>query len=110
MQKMSYFFPLLCICLDVCVTHAVRLAQLSPLLLAHPFITLWGGAVTRASVLAFLIFTYPGRLPWMSSFEGLQSLGVLCFHFPVYTSVLRALGQSTLQELWEWHSWERVSG
>ncbi|XP_072249683.1 antigen peptide transporter 1 [Leuresthes tenuis] len=108
MQKMSYFFPLLCICLDVCVTHAVRLAQLSPLLLAHPFITLWGGALTRASVLAFLIFTYPGRLPWMSSFEGLQSLGVLCFHFPVYTSVLRALGRSTLQELWGWHSWERV--
>ncbi|KAM4579784.1 antigen peptide transporter 1 [Odontesthes bonariensis] len=108
MQKMSYFFPLLCICLDVCVTHAMRLAQLSPLLLARPFVTLWGGALTRACVLAVLILTYPGRLPWMCSFEGLQSLGVLCFHFPVYTSVLWALGQSTLQELWGWHSWERV--
>ncbi|XP_017288780.1 antigen peptide transporter 1 [Kryptolebias marmoratus] len=108
MQKMSYFFPLLCVCLDVCVMHAVCLAQLSPLLLPHPFITLWGGALTRASVLMCLVFTYPGGLPWMRSFEGLQSLGVLCFHFPVYVSLLWGLGQSTVGDLWGWCSWERV--
>lgn len=108
MQKMSYFFPVLCVCLDVCVVHTIRLSQLSPLLLSHPFIILWGGALTRASVLAFLAFTYPGSLPWTKSFEGLQSLGVLCFHFPVYATLLWVLGQSTMEELWGWHSWERV--
>lgn len=108
MQKMSYFFPVLCVCLDVCVVHTIRLAQLSPLLLSHPFITLWAGALTRASLLAFLAFTYPGSLPWTKSFEGIQSLGVLCFHFPVYATLLWVLGQSTMEELWGWHSWERV--
>lgn len=108
MQKMSYFFPVLCVCLDVCVVHTIRLAQLSPLLLSHPFITLWAGALTRASLLAFLAFTYPGSLPWTKSFEGIQSLGVLCFHFPVYATLLWVLGQSTVEELWGWHSWERV--
>uniref|UniRef100_A0A1A7X385 Antigen peptide transporter 1 n=2 Tax=Iconisemion striatum TaxID=60296 RepID=A0A1A7X385_9TELE len=86
--------------------HAIRLAQLSPLLLPHPYITLWGGALTRASILAFLAFTFPGGVPWMKSFEGLQSLGVLCFHFPVYISLLWFLGKSTVEELWGWHSWE----
>lgn len=108
MQKMSYFFPVLCVCLDVCVVHTIRLAQLSPLLLSHPFITLWAGALTRASLLAFLAFTYPGSLPWTKSFEGIQSLGVLCFHFPVYATLLWVLGQSTMEEVWGWHSWERV--
>ncbi|XP_037532638.1 antigen peptide transporter 1 [Nematolebias whitei] len=108
MQKMSYFFPLLCVCLDVCMMHALRLAQPSPLLLPHPFITLWGGALTRASVLMCLVFTCPGGLPWMRSFEGLQSLGVLCFHFPVYLSVLWVLGRSTVEELWGCYCWERM--
>lgn len=110
MQKMSYFFPLLFVCLDLCVVRAIHLAQLSPLLLSHPIITLWGGGLTRAVVFAFLTVTYPGSLPWMSSFKGLQSLGVLCFHFPVYTTLLWVLGQSTVEELWGWHSWERVGG
>ncbi|XP_028281706.1 antigen peptide transporter 1 [Parambassis ranga] len=108
MQKMSCFFPFLCICLDACVAHALYLAQLSPLLLSHPLITLWVGAVIRIFLLTFLIFTYPGQLPWMRSFEGIQSLGVLCFHFPLYTTLMWALGQSTVEEIWGWHSWERV--
>lgn len=109
MQKMSYFFPFLCICLDACVAHALYLAQLSPLLLSHPLVTLWVGAATRIFLLTFLIFTYHGQLPWMRSFEGIQSLGVLCFHFPLYTTLMWALGQSTVEEIWGWHSWERVS-
>ncbi|XP_070691712.1 antigen peptide transporter 1 [Pempheris klunzingeri] len=108
MQKMSYFFPLLFVCLDVCVVHAIRLAQLSPALLSHPFITLWGGALTRAGLLALLTLTSTGCPSWMTSFAGLQSLGVLCFHFPVYTALLWALGHPTMEELWGWHSWERV--
>lgn len=108
MQKMSLSLPLLFVCLDMCVVHTVRLAQFSPLLFSHPFIALWGGGLIRASLLLLLTFTYPGSLPWMSSFKGLQSLGVLCFHFPVYTTLLWVLGQSTMEELWGWHSWERV--
>ncbi|XP_013871832.1 antigen peptide transporter 1 [Austrofundulus limnaeus] len=108
MQKMSFFFPLLCVCLDVCVTHAVRLAQLCPPLLHRPLVSLWGGTLARTSVLALLVLTYPGGVPWMRSFEGLQSLGVLCFHFPVYVSLRWALGWSTVEELWGWSSWERM--
>ncbi|KAM7421474.1 hypothetical protein PAMA_015557 [Pampus argenteus] len=108
MQKMSYFHPLLFVCLDVCVVHAIRLAQLSSLLLSHPFITLWGGGMTRACLLLLFTFTYPDSLPWMNSFKGLQSLAVLCFHFPVYTSLLWVMGHSTLDQLFGWHSWERV--
>ncbi|KAM6994741.1 antigen peptide transporter 1 [Tautogolabrus adspersus] len=108
MQKMSSFSTLLFVCLDVCVVQAVRLAQLSPVLLSHPFITLWGGGLSRAVLLALLTLYYPGSLPWMSSFEGLQSLGVLCFHFPVYTTLLWILGQPTMEAVWGWHSWERV--
>lgn len=110
MQKMSYFFPLLVVALDVCAVHAIRLAQLSPLLLSHPFIILWGGGLIRACVLVLITLTYPGRLPWMNSFKGLQSLGVLCFHFPVYITVLWVLGRPTMEELWGWHNWERVGG
>ncbi|XP_031723257.1 antigen peptide transporter 1 [Anarrhichthys ocellatus] len=106
---MSSFSPLLFVCLDVCVVNAIRLVQLSPLLLPHPFLTLWGGGLTRGGLLALLALTYPGGgLPWMSSFEGLQSLGVLCFHFPVYTTLLWVLGMPNAEELWGWHSWERV--
>lgn len=108
MKTVSCFFPLLFVCLDVCVVHAVRLAGLSPLLLARPFFALWGGGLARAGLLALLALTSPGSCPWMSSFVGLQSLGVLCFHLPAYTTVLWALGRSTVEELWGWHSWERV--
>lgn len=110
MKKMNYFFPLLFVCLDVCVVHAIRLAQLSPLLISHPFITLWGGGLIRACLLVLITLTNAGSLPWMSSFEGFESLGVLCFHFPVYITFLWVLRQSTVEELWGWHSWERVGG
>ncbi|XP_069571086.1 antigen peptide transporter 1 [Brachyistius frenatus] len=109
MQKMSYFFPLLCVSIDVCVVHALRLLQLSPPLLSHPFVALWGGALARSSVLAFVASAYRGSFPWMTSFEGLRSLGVLCFHFPAYITLLWAMGWSAVEELWGWHSWERVS-
>ncbi|XP_029927852.1 antigen peptide transporter 1 [Myripristis murdjan] len=108
MQKMSYFCPLLFVCVDVCVVHAIRLTQLSPLLHPHPFITLWGGGLLRAWLLLILIFNYPGSPPWMSSFKGLQTLAVLCFHYPAYISLLWALGQPALEELWGWHSWQRL--
>uniref|UniRef100_A0A4W5PFI6 Transporter 1, ATP-binding cassette, sub-family B (MDR/TAP) n=1 Tax=Hucho hucho TaxID=62062 RepID=A0A4W5PFI6_9TELE len=100
------FSPLLFLCMDVCVVQTVRVAQLSPLLLHHPLITLWGGSLLRAGLHLFLIFTFPGRPPWMSSFEGLQSMGVLCFHYPLYISLLWACGQSILGHLWGWHSWQ----
>ncbi|XP_074539063.1 antigen peptide transporter 1 [Halichoeres trimaculatus] len=108
MQKMSYFFPVLLVCLDVCVVHALRLALSSPALLPYPFISLWGGGLTRAAVLAFATLSCPGVLPGMRSLAGLQSLLVLCFHVPVYTTLLWVLGQSTVEHVWVWHSGERV--
>nr|AAD53033.1 TAP1 protein [Oncorhynchus mykiss] len=105
MPKMN-FSPLLFLCMDVCVVQTVRLAQLSPLLLHHPLITLWGGSLLRAGLHLFLTFKFPGSTPWMSSFEGLQSMGVLCFHCPLYISLLWACGQSILGQLWGWHSWQ----
>ncbi|XP_062255496.1 antigen peptide transporter 1 [Platichthys flesus] len=107
MQKMSYFFPLLLVGLDVCALHAISLAQLSPLFISHPLLTLWGAGLIRAFLLISLTFAHPGA-QWMSSFGGLQSLGVLCLHFPIYTTLLWVLGLSTMEELWGWHSWERV--
>ena len=109
MQKMSCFFPLLLVCLDVCAVHAISLAQLSPLFVSHPLLTLWGAGLIRAFLLISLTFAHPGD-QWLSSFGGLQSLGVLCLHFPIYTTVLWVLGLSTMEELWGWHSWERVGG
>lgn len=108
MEKMSYFSPLLFMCLDVCVVHAISLAQLSPILISRPFLALWGSGAVRACLLISFTLKYPESLPGMSSFEGLQSLGVLCFHFPVYSTLLWMLGLSAMEELWGWHSWERV--
>ncbi|XP_033958004.1 antigen peptide transporter 1 [Pseudochaenichthys georgianus] len=108
MQKMSYFSPLLFVCLDVCVVHAIRLAHISSAIVFHPFITLWGGGLARACLLALFTLISPGSLQWMRSFEGIQSLAVLCFHFPVFITLIWALDQSTLDEVWGWHSWERV--
>lgn len=108
MQKMSVFFLPFCVCVDVCVVRAVRLAQLYPLLLPHPLAALWGGAAVRASALVLLALAYPGSLGWLRSFQGLQSVSVLCFVFPAYTSLLLALGRPAAEELWGWHSWERV--
>uniref|UniRef100_A0A3P9JN70 Transporter 1, ATP-binding cassette, sub-family B (MDR/TAP) n=1 Tax=Oryzias latipes TaxID=8090 RepID=A0A3P9JN70_ORYLA len=108
MPKMSPFVPLLCVCLDVCAVHAIRLAHFSLLLRTHPLVALWGGALTRASLLVFLAFTFPGCPPWTRGLQGLQSIGVLCFHFPVYVALGWVLGGSMVEELWGWHSWERV--
>ncbi|CAN9514202.1 unnamed protein product [Ophioblennius macclurei] len=108
-QKMSTFLrTLLCVCVDVCVVRAMRLAQLSPLLLPHPFMTLWGVALVRASALILLTFTLHGSLLWTGRLEGFQNVAVLCFHLPAYTTLLWGLGQPVMEELWGWHSWARV--
>ena len=91
---------------DACVVQSIRSAPISPLLVAHPYVTLWGGGILRASALLFLSSSWSAS--WMSSFQGRQIIGVLCFHFPVYVSLLWGVGWSNSEELWSWYSWQRV--
>uniref|UniRef100_A0A8C5FH92 Transporter 1, ATP-binding cassette, sub-family B (MDR/TAP) n=1 Tax=Gadus morhua TaxID=8049 RepID=A0A8C5FH92_GADMO len=91
---------------DACVVQSIRSAPLSPLLVAHPYVTLWGGGILRACALLFLSLSWSQS--WMSSFQGRQTIGVLCFHFPVYVSLLWGVGLSNSEELWSWYSWQRV--
>ncbi|KAG9345262.1 hypothetical protein JZ751_009808 [Albula glossodonta] len=104
MQKMA-FSPLLFLCVDVCVVQALRLAQLSPFLLPHPLLTLWGGGLLRACLLLVLTLS-PGCPMWLSGREGIQTLGVHSFLPPAYITLLWACGHSTLELLWGWHSWQ----
>lgn len=100
------FSPLLFLCVDVCAVLVIDIFHLSPLLLPHPFITLWGGGLLRACLYLLLTATHPGTLPWMSSREGLQCMVVLFSLYPAYISLLWAFGWSTLEQLWGWHSWQ----
>ncbi|KAL2084425.1 hypothetical protein ACEWY4_019943 [Coilia grayii] len=108
MQKMSYFSPLLYLLVDVCVVQGVRQAQLSPLLIPHPFAVLWGGGLLRCCALLFLTYSYPGTLPWMKTFEGVQTQCVLSFLSPAYITFLWAIERSAVELLWGWHSWEAL--
>ncbi|XP_041963492.1 antigen peptide transporter 1 [Alosa sapidissima] len=108
MQKMSYLSPLLFLLVDVCVVLGVRQAQLSPLLIPHPFVVLWAGGLLRAFALLFLTYTYPGTLPWMKSFEGIQTVCVFSFLSPAYITFLWTIGRSAVERLWGWHSWEAL--
>ena len=103
MQKMA-FSTLLLLCVDVCAVQAVRLAQLLPSLLPHPFLTLWSGGLLRASLL--LLLSLSPRCPeWLRGQDWVLTLGVHSFLSPVYITLLWAFGQSTLELLWGWHSW-----
>uniref|UniRef100_A0AAY4ARY9 Antigen peptide transporter 1 n=1 Tax=Denticeps clupeoides TaxID=299321 RepID=A0AAY4ARY9_9TELE len=42
----------------------------------------------------------------MKSHEGRQTVGVLSFLSPVYITLLWATGQSAVELLWGWHSWQ----
>lgn len=95
---------LLLLCMDVCAVQAVRLAQLLPFLHPHPFLTLWGGGLLRASLLLLLTLS-PGCPQWLKGQEGVRILGVHSFLSPAYITLLRISGQSTLELLWGWHSW-----
>lgn len=108
MQKMSYFSPLLYLLVDLCVVQGIRQGQLSPLLISHPFVVLWGGGVLRCCALLFVTYSYPGTLPWMKTFEGLQTQCVLSFLSPAYITFLWTIGRSAVELLWGWHSWEAL--
>lgn len=108
MQKMSYFSPLLFLLVDVCVVQGVRQVQLSPLLIPHPFVVLWAGGLLRACACLLLTYTYPGTLPWMKTFEGIQTVCVWSFLTPTYITFLWAIGKSAMELLWGWHSWEAL--
>ncbi|CAF88941.1 unnamed protein product, partial [Tetraodon nigroviridis] len=107
MQTTS-LFPLFFLGFDVCAVQVIHLAQVSLLSTPHSLVTLWVGSVIRACLLAVLALRCPSGLPRMSRSEGFQSILVLCFHFPVYATLLAALGQPTVEQLWGWHRWDRV--
>ncbi|XP_072316843.1 antigen peptide transporter 1 [Eucyclogobius newberryi] len=106
---MSCVGPLLCVCLDLLLVHGLGLAQHSLSLASLPFVSLWGGCLCRAALLLLFCSAVPGLPSWMRGFRGLQSVVVLCLHFPLYTSLLWALGRPTAEELWSCHSWIRVA-
>lgn len=107
MQKTS-LFPLFFFCFDVCAVQVIHLAQVSLFHIPRSLVTLWGGSVIRAGLLAILALTCRSGLPPMSRSEALQNILVLCFHFPFYTTLLAVLGQPTVEHLWGWHCWGRV--
>lgn len=105
---MVHVAPLLFLCLDVLLVYGLRLVLGStPLLSKSLHLGVWGGACVRAVVLLLFCVSWPGAPRWMSSSRGLQRLFVLCFHFPVYSSLRWALGLGTMELLWGL-SWTRV--
>lgn len=99
-------FSVLLLLLDVLVGFVVSLCLPSLSLL-----NVWLGAFTRASALLLLACVSGplGAPAWTSGARGLQSLCVLCFHLPVYSSLRRALAPPTQEEpLWEPFSWTRI--
>ncbi|CAL8247681.1 unnamed protein product [Lota lota] len=106
MSKSSLFAAAVFILVDACVVQSIRSAPLSPLLVSHPYVTLWGGGFLRACAFLFLGLSWSPS--WVSSFQGRQTIGVLCFHFPLYVSLLWGVGRSTSEELWGWFSWQRL--
>ncbi|XP_077432605.1 antigen peptide transporter 1 [Vanacampus margaritifer] len=112
MSKASaLLFPLLFACVDVCILSVLRSLQLSPqffqLFPCPPLIALWGGELARAVLLLLLLLPANGP-SWARGFGALQTVLVLCLHLPTYVTLLHALGWATEEEMWGWHSWERV--
>ncbi|XP_061096251.1 antigen peptide transporter 1 [Conger conger] len=103
MPKMA-FSTLLLLCVDVCAVQTVRLAQLLPSVVSHPFLALWGGGLLRASLLLLLTLS-PGCPEWLRGQDWVLTLGVHSFLSPAYITLLWVCGQSTLELLWGWHSW-----
>ncbi|XP_061677174.1 antigen peptide transporter 1 isoform X2 [Syngnathoides biaculeatus] len=107
----TFFFPLLFTCVDVCILRGLRSLQLSPhfSIPCPPLTAMWTGELIRAVLLLLLLLLLPPRGPsWAGGFGSLQSVLVLCLHLPVYVTLLRALGWGAEEEMWAWHSWERV--
>ncbi|XP_061918708.1 antigen peptide transporter 1 [Entelurus aequoreus] len=104
MQKLCHLlFPLLLLCVDVCVVRGLRLLQLSAPLPCSALVAMWAGGLTRASLLLLVsCASCGGGLSWASS------LLVLCLHFPAYVGLLSGLGCSIEEDAWGWHSWERL--
>nr|XP_057909434.1 antigen peptide transporter 1 [Doryrhamphus excisus]XP_057909435.1 antigen peptide transporter 1 [Doryrhamphus excisus]XP_057909437.1 antigen peptide transporter 1 [Doryrhamphus excisus]XP_057909438.1 antigen peptide transporter 1 [Doryrhamphus excisus]XP_057909439.1 antigen peptide transporter 1 [Doryrhamphus excisus] len=103
MHKRNHLLvPLLLLCVDVCAVRGLRLLQLSMLLPRFPLVALWAEELTRAGLLLVTSVSCRGDLSWASS------LLVLCLHLPVYVSLLSGMGWSSEEEVWGWHSWERL--
>ncbi|KAK7886587.1 hypothetical protein WMY93_026208 [Mugilogobius chulae] len=105
--SMSVGGPVLCVCLDLLLVHALSLAQLSGSSVSHRFFWLWFGGVSRAVLLLLFCFSFPGLPSWMQGFRGLQR-GRAVLPLPRLHQPAWALGRPAVEELWGCHSWSRV--
>ncbi|XP_019734158.1 antigen peptide transporter 1 [Hippocampus comes] len=112
MSKVGALFLLLFACMDVCVLSVLRSLQLSPqnslFFPCPPLVALWGGELTRAVFLLLLLLLCANGLSGARVFGAVQSILVLCLHLPTYVTLLHALGWAAEEEMWGWHSWERM--
>ncbi|XP_062841412.1 antigen peptide transporter 1 [Trichomycterus rosablanca] len=101
-----YLFACLLLCVDMCVVMTFGATRFTPPLVPHSFITLWVGGLLRLFVFLFVIFLYPSSPAWMKSFDGVQIVTVHSLVYPVYVSLIWALGWSTVELSWCWHTWQ----
>nr|XP_061789441.1 antigen peptide transporter 1-like [Nerophis lumbriciformis] len=107
----ALLFVSLFVSVDVCALGFLRFLQLSPQIFFRfpcpPLVALWTGELTRAFLLLLLPLVAGGP-SWARGFGIVQSVLVLTLHLPVYVTLVHALGGAVDEEMWSWHSWERM--
>ncbi|XP_077576829.1 antigen peptide transporter 1 [Stigmatopora nigra] len=108
----SLLSSLLFASVDACVLGLLRSLQLSPRVFSNfpspPLAALWTGELIRALILTLLLPFLTSGPCWVPNSELFQTILVLTLHLPVYLTVVRVLGGAVDEEMWAWHSWERM--
>ncbi|KAG7317958.1 hypothetical protein KOW79_018993 [Hemibagrus wyckioides] len=102
----AYLSFFLFLCVDVCVVTLFGATRPSPLLVPYSFTTLWAGGLLRFIALLLVTFLYPSSPAWMRCASGVQTLAVHTLVYPVYVTLRWAVGWSTLELTWGWHTWQ----
>ncbi|KAK3540809.1 hypothetical protein QTP86_001968 [Hemibagrus guttatus] len=93
-------------CVDLCVVMLFGATRPSPLLVPYSFTTLWVGGLLRFLALLLVTFLYPSSPAWLRCASGVQTLAVHSLVYPMYVTLLWAVGWSTLELIWGWHTWQ----